>query len=90
MNISAPSVQSRIQVRSNPFHNHLIGVLRRHADERPQQPACIHLLEGKDGQINLNYAELDRRARAIAARLQDMGFEMDLTGLEFWIGLKAR
>ena len=74
MNISAPSVQSRIQVRSNPFHNHLIGVLRRHADERPQQPACIHLLEGKDGQINLNYAELDRRARAIAARLQDMGF----------------
>ncbi len=74
MNISAPSVQSKTLVRSNPFHDHLINVLRRHADERPQHPACIHLLEGKDGQINLTYAELDRRARAIAARLQDMGF----------------
>jgi 8-amino-7-oxononanoate synthase len=49
-------------------------VLRRHADERPRQPACVHLLNGQADHASLTYAQLDRRARAIAACLQDMGF----------------
>jgi 8-amino-7-oxononanoate synthase len=63
-------------------HNHvdprqisgdLIRVLRRHAEERPQQPACVHLLGGQADHASLTYAQLDRRVRAIAARLQEMG-----------------
>jgi len=52
----------------------LIYVLRRQAVERPRQPACIHLLDSQTEDATLTYAQLDRRARAIAARLQDMGF----------------
>jgi len=49
-------------------------VLRRHADERSRQPACAHLLNRQAEYASLTYAQLDRRARAIAAGLQDMGF----------------
>jgi 8-amino-7-oxononanoate synthase len=63
--------QTHVCPRQRP--DHLICVLRRHADERPRQPACVHLLDGKADHASLTYAQLDRRARAIAARLQDMG-----------------
>lgn len=64
----------RAQTRVGPYQlpGHLIRVLRRHAEERPQQPACVHLLDGQADHASLTYAQLDRRARAIAARLQDM------------------
>src|SRR3989339_1089576 len=52
----------------------LIHMLRRQAEERPDQPAFIHLLDGQSNQDILNYAQLDQRARAIAAQLQNMGF----------------
>src|SRR5512141_158502 len=68
------SFQDRIHISPHQLHGHLIRVLRRHADERPRQPACVHLLNGHADQASLTYAQLDRRARAIAACLQDMGF----------------
>ena len=68
------SVHAQTRVSPHQLPGHLIRVLRRHAEERPQQPACVHLLDGQADHASLTYARLDRRARAIAARLQDMGF----------------
>ena len=67
------SFQDQILIRPHPIHDHLIRVLRRHADERPRQPAFVHLINGQADPASLTYAQLDRRARAIAACLQDMG-----------------
>jgi len=63
-------------IRAHPLPGHLIQALRHHADERPRQPAFLHLLNDQTDQTSLTYAQIDRRARAIAARLQDM----DLVG----------
>ena len=66
-------VHAHTHAGPHQLSDHLIRVLRDHADERPRQPACIHLLNGPADHASLTYAQLDRRARAIAARLQDMG-----------------
>jgi len=66
----APSRNNR---SAHPLPEHLIRVLRRQAEDRPQQAVCIHLLDGQAAEARLTFAELDRRARAIAARLQEMG-----------------
>jgi len=70
----AVSIHNQIHIRPHQLPGHLIHVLRRHADERPRQPAFVHLLNGQADHASLTYAQLDRRARAIAACLQDMGF----------------
>ncbi len=67
------SIHDQVHMSPHQLPVHLIGVLRRHADERPRQPAFVHLLNGQADHASLTYAQLDRRARAIAARLQDMG-----------------
>ncbi|MGD0463707.1 MAG: aminotransferase class I/II-fold pyridoxal phosphate-dependent enzyme [Tepidisphaeraceae bacterium] len=51
----------------------LIRVLYHHARERPDEPAFVYLLDGQSEDVVLTNAQVDRRARAIAARLQDMG-----------------
>src|SRR3972149_1697039 len=61
------SLHDQIQIRPHQFPDHLIRALRRHADERPRQPAFVHLLNGQAGPARLTYARLDRRARARAA-----------------------
>ncbi len=66
------SVNAQTPISPHQLPGHLIRVLRRHADERPRQPACVHLLNGQADHPSLTYAQIDRRARAIAARLQDM------------------
>jgi len=68
------SFHEQIHIRPHQLPGHLIRALRRHADERPRQPAFVHLLNGQADHASLTYAQLDRRARAVAARLQDMGF----------------
>jgi len=68
------SVHAQTRLSSHQLPGHLIRVLRRHADERPRQSACVHLVDGEAEQAKLSYSQLDRRARAVAARLQDMGF----------------
>ena len=67
----------------------MVRRLREHAAERPRATAFVHLSDGGTPQASMTYAQLDRRARAIAANLQDMrlsGQNLVLaypTGLEF-------
>jgi 8-amino-7-oxononanoate synthase len=51
-------------------------MLRHNAQEHPDQQAFVYLLGGRSDDVVLTNAQVDRRARAIAARLQ----EMDLAG----------
>ena len=51
----------------------LIRVLGQHARQRPEQQAFVYLQDGQSDDQFVTYAQLDRRARAIAARLQEMG-----------------
>jgi amino acid adenylation domain-containing protein len=51
----------------------LVDLLRRRADDLAEQPAFIFLTDGETEASELTYGELDRRARAIAARLQSLG-----------------
>ena len=41
------SVHAQTRVSPHQLPDHLIRVLRRHAEERPRQPASIHLLNGQ-------------------------------------------
>jgi 8-amino-7-oxononanoate synthase len=68
------SFHDQIHSSQHLLPGHLIRVLRRQADERPRQPSFVHLLNGQADYASLTYAQLDRRARAIGACLQDMGF----------------
>jgi len=49
----------------------IVRCLRELAAERPDDVAFVHLLDGDAPQASLSYAQLDRRARAIAVHLQD-------------------
>jgi acyl-CoA synthetase (AMP-forming)/AMP-acid ligase II len=48
----------------------LVALLRRRALERPEAPAFTFLVDGEREEGRLTYAGLDRRAQAIAGRLQ--------------------
>lgn len=65
----------------------LFSVLRRRARKQPHQQAFIYLLDGQTTEVVLTYAELDQRARAIAAQLQDMGLVGQRVLLAFPHGL---
>jgi len=67
------SVYKETRVNLHQVPGNLIRMLRRHAEERPDQPAFIHLLDGQSNQTILTYAQFDQRACAIAAHLQNMG-----------------
>jgi 8-amino-7-oxononanoate synthase len=67
------SVQSKKQVSSDQTPDNLIRMLRCHTEDRPDQTAFTYLLDGQSNQAVLTYAQFDRRARAIAAHLQNMG-----------------
>ena len=60
----------------NPDQNpsNLISMLRSQVEKSPDHPAFIHLLDGQSNEFVLTYIELEKRARAIAAHLQKMGF----------------
>lgn len=51
----------------------LVDLARHRAQHQPDQPAYTFLLDGESEEATLTYAQLDRRARAIAARLQALG-----------------
>ena len=51
----------------------LVDLLRHRAEERSEQNAYLFLTDGEVESERLAYAELDLRARAIAARLQELG-----------------
>ena len=69
MSIHVPTHSSPHQATDN-----LVHVLRRQAEERPERLAFVHLVDGPSDPPSLTNAQLDRRARAIAERLQSMGF----------------
>jgi acyl transferase domain-containing protein/acyl-CoA synthetase (AMP-forming)/AMP-acid ligase II/acyl carrier protein len=49
----------------------LVAKLEQHAREQPNKTACVFLGDGNHEQTHLTYAELDSRARALAAGLQE-------------------
>lgn len=51
----------------------LVGILRRHAQLKGDRLACTFLVNGEDEEQRLTYRKLDRRARAVAVYLQEMG-----------------
>lgn len=63
--------QARVQLELPRACGDLIGVLRSHADQRPDRRAFSFLLDGKT-ESALTFSQLDQRARAVAARLQEM------------------
>jgi acyl-CoA synthetase (AMP-forming)/AMP-acid ligase II/alkylation response protein AidB-like acyl-CoA dehydrogenase/acyl carrier protein len=60
---SSPPV--RVDVPAN-----LVDMLRGRADLHPDGRACLYLGDGEGVRDELSFGELDRRARALAARLQ--------------------
>jgi amino acid adenylation domain-containing protein len=64
-----------------------VDLLRRRADHLAEQPAFIFLTDGETEASELTYGELDRRARAIAARLQSLGARGDRAILLYPPGL---
>jgi acyl-CoA synthetase (AMP-forming)/AMP-acid ligase II len=51
----------------------LVELLRARAHNQPEDRAYTFLVDGEDTQVYLTYADLDRRARAVAATLQSRG-----------------
>src|SRR5579864_4749255 len=54
-----------------PAGTTIVHRLREHAADRPGNTAFVHLIDGDTPQASMTYAQLDRRARSIAAYLQD-------------------
>ena len=65
----------------------LAEVLLTRGDETPDAPAYCFLIDGVEEGPRLNYAELDRQARMIAAALQDVAGPGDRALLLFAPGL---
>src|SRR6478672_2031926 len=51
----------------------LVELLRHRATIQPDEVGITFLLDGERDEVSLTYAQLDRRARAIASWLQDAG-----------------
>lgn len=56
-------------------YNTLVEVLRTRVEETPGRVAYTFLQEGMNGGMDVSFAELDERARAIAAYLQERSME---------------
>jgi amino acid adenylation domain-containing protein len=61
------------QIAQDNSCGNLIEVLRRHAKDHPSKHAIVFLRDGEQQGAPLTYAELDRRARAIAVFLRKEG-----------------
>ena len=53
----------------------LVDILRRRALEQPERLAYVFLADGEEEEARLTYAQLDERARAVAALLQELGID---------------
>lgn len=67
--IEEPGLTANIQTT----YSNLVELACSRANEKPDQIAYVFLQDGENESGRLTFAELDRRARAIAARLQSMG-----------------
>jgi acyl-CoA synthetase (AMP-forming)/AMP-acid ligase II/acyl carrier protein len=68
-------------------HQTLAGLLRERAGDRPDHQLYTFLADGEEEAGGLTYRELDRRARALAAWLQDAGCRGERALLLFPPGL---
>ena len=66
----------------------VVGCLRTHAQKCPNDIAFSCLTNGESEQTTITYAQLDHKARAIAACLQDMGLSGERVVLAFPAGLE--
>jgi len=69
---TAIRVPPEVQTNTRAGLRNIVSCLRALAAERPDDMAFVHLLDGDTSQASLTYAQLDRRARAIAVYLQDL------------------
>jgi len=60
-------------VDRQPPLDDFVRVLGHHAAVRPDHPAFVYLRDGQAADTVLTYTQFDRKARAVAARLQTMG-----------------
>lgn len=60
---------------SDPQFYHLVDILSQRALEQSEQTAYIFLGDGETETARLTYRQLDREARAISSRLQELGLE---------------
>ncbi|HEY2881987.1 MAG TPA: fatty acyl-AMP ligase, partial [Pirellulales bacterium] len=67
--------------------SNLVDLLRHRASHQPNDPAFYYLVDGEQEEIRWTYAELDRRARAIAAWLQSLGLQGERALLLYPAGL---
>jgi 8-amino-7-oxononanoate synthase len=80
------SLPAAIDLRSDRAN--LVRCLRARAVQRPDGDAFVCPIDDPSKQTALTYAQLDRRARAIAASLQDMGFAGQRVVLAYPPGLE--
>ena len=74
----------------NMRFSNLVEVARYRAAEQDQKPAYTFLTDGANQERHLTYGELDQRARALAAFLQDAGMSGERALLSIQsIGQKA-
>jgi 8-amino-7-oxononanoate synthase len=65
----------------------LVHVLQRHARQRPDHRAFVYLRDDESEEVVMTYAQLDERARSIAAHLQQMHLVGERVLLAFPPGL---
>jgi len=71
-------VEASAAVIPNPtseasFAPTIVDLLRQRSAYRPHDRAFTFLLDGENEELNITYAELDRKARAVGAWLMDQG-----------------
>ncbi|MFL6192843.1 MAG: amino acid adenylation domain-containing protein, partial [Thermoanaerobaculia bacterium] len=66
----------------------LVELLRMRAVSQPERRAYTFLLDGEREEVHLSYGELDRQARAVAARLQELGVQGERALLLYPPGLQ--
>lgn len=66
----------------------LVDMLRFRASDQPDKIAIIFLKDGEEEEIPITFAELDRRARLIAAKLQELDGEGERALLLYPPGLE--
>ena len=66
----------------------LVGLLRLRAKELGRQRAFTFLVDGESQRTHITYGQLDQRARAIAAHLQEQGLEGERALLLYPSGLE--
>lgn len=67
--VEEPGLTANIQATYANF----VELARSRANEKPDRTAYVFLQDGENESGRFSFAELDRRARAIAARLQSLG-----------------